>query len=119
EFLGRFSKLIGFDPIDAATYAQILQESYQRERERIVLERPRTGAQLPAAIDDDTLRELVGTTYVAATGARPAGRAARRYIEDTLISAQNSNQLPAQAAPPAQMDDPVQDEQSDQVTQGV
>lgn len=119
EFLGRFSKLIGFDPIDAPTYAQILQESYQRERERIVLERPRTGAQLPAAIDDDTLRELVDTTYVAATGARPAGRAARRYIEDTLISAQNSNQLPAQTAPPAQMDDPVRNEQSDQVTQDV
>lgn len=87
EFLARFSEILGFNPLSAEVYREILQGRYVRERATIEANQPRKAALLPAAIPDDVLYELVESTYLVTQGARPAERAARRYIEDTLIAA--------------------------------
>jgi ATP-dependent Clp protease ATP-binding subunit ClpB len=87
EFLARFSELVGFNPLSGEVYREILQGRYVRERELILTHQPRKAALLPAEIPDDVLSELVESTYLITQGARPAERAARRYIEDTLIAA--------------------------------
>lgn len=90
EFLGRFSQLVVFRPLDAQVYGEVLESSYDRERERIMIESPRMGNKLPAQLDSDDLDTLVAQTFVPALGARPAESAARRYIEDTLLAAQSA-----------------------------
>lgn len=87
EFLARFSELLGFNPLSSEVYREILQGKYVRERALIQVNQPRKAALLPAVMPDDVLDGLVESTYVATQGARPAERAARRYIEDTLIAA--------------------------------
>ena len=87
EFLARFSELVGFNPLSGEVYREILQGKYVRERELIQANQPRKAALLPAQIPDDVLSELVDATYLVTQGARPAERAARRYIEDTLVAA--------------------------------
>ncbi|MFJ2662560.1 AAA family ATPase [Arthrobacter koreensis] len=87
EFLGRFTQIVGFNPLTAAVYSDILQSTYVRERELILENQPRRASALPAAIPNDELDEMVRDTYLEAQGARPAGRAARRFIEDTLLAA--------------------------------
>lgn len=110
EFLGRFSKVVGFNPIDQKVYAEILQSIYLTERERIQLERPRTAALLPTQIDEDTLEELTASTYNRVLGARPAKRAAHRFLEDALIAAQTAQSF---GITPAPQDDTRDDDQND------
>lgn len=99
EFLARFSEIVGFNPLNADVYRDILQGSYVRERELILKNQPRKAAQLPAAIPDDELNSLVERTYLESQGARPAERAARRHIEDVLLNAALSTKVASQAWP--------------------
>jgi ATP-dependent Clp protease ATP-binding subunit ClpB len=87
EFLARFKELVGFNPLSSEVYREILQCSYVRERELIHENQPRKAALLPATMPDEVLYELTDSTYLVTQGARPAERAVRRYIEDTLIAA--------------------------------
>lgn len=87
EFLGRFTQIVGFNPLTAEVYSDILQSAYVRERELILENQPRRAKALPLTIPNDELEEIVRDTYLEAQGARPAGRAARRFIEDTLLAA--------------------------------
>jgi ATP-dependent Clp protease ATP-binding subunit ClpB len=87
EFLARFTEIVGFSPLSVAVYREILQGRYERELELIRQNQPRKAALLPASIPDDVLDGLVDSTYLVTQGARPAERAARRYIEDTLVAA--------------------------------
>lgn len=87
ELLGRFDDLIAFMPLGADDYAQILRDEYDRQVKRICAERPDLGFD---PIDDDTIAQLVDETWLVDQGARPAIRAIRALIEDTLL-AQTAN----------------------------
>ncbi|WP_434598333.1 AAA family ATPase [Streptomyces sp. A5-4] len=88
ELLGRFSLVVGFNPIDRQTYRQIMAADYERQRERIVEAKPRLAQALPVSMPDDELRAIEETTYVDSQGARPARKAVRTWIEDCLLAAQ-------------------------------
>lgn len=88
ELLGRFSLIVGFNPIDEATFRQIMAADYERQLAQIVDAKPRLAAALPAAMPDDELRALTETVYVDTQGARPAGKAVRSWIEDRLMAVQ-------------------------------
>lgn len=90
ELLGRFSLIVGFNPIDEGFFRRVMVADYRRERERIVGERPRLGGLLPDGIPDDELATIVRRVFVSGRGARPAGRAVRTWIEDRLLAAQRS-----------------------------
>lgn len=83
ELLGRFDDLIAFMPLGADDYAQILRDEYDRQVKRICAERPDLGFD---PIDDDTIARLVDETWLVDQGARPAIRAIRALIEDTLLA---------------------------------
>lgn len=83
ELLGRFDDLIAFMPLGADDYAQILRDEYDRQVKRICAERPDLSFD---AIDDDTINRLVDETWLVDQGARPAIRAIRALIEDTLLA---------------------------------
>lgn len=83
ELLGRFDDLIAFMPLGADDYAQILRDEYDRQVKRICAERPDLSFDL---IDDDTIARLVDETWLVDQGARPAIRAIRALIEDTLLA---------------------------------
>ncbi|MFI1408765.1 AAA family ATPase [Streptomyces sp. NPDC020707] len=86
ELLGRFSLVVGFNPIDRQTYRQIMAADYGRQRERIAAGKPRLAQVLPASMPDDELRAIEETTYVDSQGARPARKAVRAWIEDHLLA---------------------------------
>ncbi|WP_030894296.1 AAA family ATPase [Streptomyces sp. NRRL F-5053] len=88
ELLGRFSLVIGFNPIDEQTFRGILTANYARQRERIVNAKPQLSRTLPTAIPDDELHAIAASTYVESQGARPAHKAVRTWIEDRLLAAQ-------------------------------
>ncbi|WP_314191941.1 AAA family ATPase [uncultured Arthrobacter sp.] len=98
ELLGRFSLVVGFNPVDEQAYREILAAEYDRQRERILDARPRLGQALPASIPDDELHAVAEETYVDSQGARPAGKAVRVWIEGRLLAAQAA---PVPSAPPA------------------
>lgn len=83
ELLGRFDDLIAFMPLGADDYAQILRDEYDRQIKRICAERPDLSFE---PIDDDTIARLVDETWLVDQGARPAIRAIRALIEDTLLA---------------------------------
>ncbi|MGW0585746.1 AAA family ATPase, partial [Streptomyces sp. NPDC002920] len=87
ELLGRFSLVVGFNPIDRQTYRQIMAADYERQRERIVEAKPRLAQALPVSMPDDELRAIEEATYVDSQGARPARKAVRTWIEDCLLAA--------------------------------
>ncbi|MGY4541187.1 ATP-dependent Clp protease ATP-binding subunit ClpA [Arthrobacter sp. UYNi723] len=101
EFLARFSEIVGFNPLNADVYREILQGSYVRERELICKNQPRKAALLPGTIPEDELYRLAETTYLESQGARPAIRTARRHIEDTLLHAALNAKSASQAWPAA------------------
>lgn len=106
ELLGRFSLIVGFNPIDEDTFRQIMAADYERQLARIVDAKPRLAASLPAAMPDDELRALAETVYVDTQGARPAGKAVRSWIEDRLMAAQAAKaQASAAAAAAAPADE--------------
>jgi ATP-dependent Clp protease ATP-binding subunit ClpA len=88
ELLGRFSLIVGFNFIDAQVYCQILTAHYVQQRSRILATKPRLGQVLPATIPDGELSAIAEQTFVPSHGARPAARAIRAWIENTLIAAQ-------------------------------
>lgn len=87
ELLGRFSLVVGFNPIDEAAYRRIMAADYARQRDRIVEAKPRLAQALPAQIPDDQLRAIAEATFVDSQGARPAHKAVRTWIEDQLMAA--------------------------------
>lgn len=99
ELLGRFSLVVGFNPINETTFGQIIETDYAAQRERIVTANPRLAQILPDRIPVDDVAGLVEQNFVASLGARPAGRAVRTWIEDCIYAAT----LPQQAAASAQM----------------
>lgn len=101
EFLARFSEIVGFNQLSIDVYRDILQGNYVRERELILENQPRKASVLPATIPDDELSRIVESTYLPSQGARPADRAARRHIEDTLIEAATSAKQATPAWPVA------------------
>lgn len=88
ELLGRFSLVVGFNPIDEETYRNIMAADYDRQRERILDAKPRLTQALPTLMPDDELRAISERTFVDSQGARPAGKAVRAWIEDRLLAAQ-------------------------------
>jgi ATP-dependent Clp protease ATP-binding subunit ClpA len=86
ELLGRFSHLAAFNAIDKQVYEEILVAAYRREHARLTDEQPRLGRRVPAVIDPGVLRHEVTHTFVPDQGARPAQAAARRLIEDALLT---------------------------------
>lgn len=83
ELLGRFDDLIAFMPLGADDYAQILRDEYDRQVKRICAERPDLSFD---PIDDDTIARLIDETWLVDQGARPAIRAIRALIENTLLA---------------------------------
>lgn len=90
EFLGRFSQVIAFNPIDRATYREIIESNYDQERERIAHTDPNSVNILPASIPTDELENMIQQTYTPEHGARPAEQAVRAYIENTYLAAQQA-----------------------------
>jgi ATP-dependent Clp protease ATP-binding subunit ClpA len=107
ELLGRFSLIVGFNPIDEPTFRKIIADDYLRQRERILESKPRLASALPVTMPDDELRALSEKSYVDSQGARPARRAVRLWIEDTVISAQQASASGVLAAAP--VDDPAEE----------
>lgn len=83
ELLGRFDDLIAFMPLGANEYAEILRDEYDRQIARICAENPGMSFD---PIDDGTIARLVEETWLVDQGARPAIRAIRSFIEDSLLS---------------------------------
>ena len=86
ELLGRFSLIVGYQPIGEDVYRDILVTDYAAELARIGESNPRAAAALPDEMPDADLDALVRGTYVASQGARPAARAVRSWIEDALLA---------------------------------
>lgn len=87
ELLGRFDDLIAFMPLGTDEYAEILRDEYDRQVARICAENPGMSFD---PIDDDTIDRLVAETYLKDQGARPAVRAIRGFIEDSLLASANN-----------------------------
>lgn len=88
ELLGRMTKIVGYHPLSAHVYGEILQSIYTRERTRIVDMHPHLGAVLPAHLDSDVIEALTTSTYVESQGARPGRAAIQRWVENTVVNAQ-------------------------------
>lgn len=96
ELVGRFSKVIGFNPLNQEVFREIIVDVYSRQRERIIGEHPGFANALPLALPATTLNDIATNEYNPALGARPAEAAVRAWIEDQLIAAQQQ-QIQAQA----------------------
>ncbi|MFI9629293.1 AAA family ATPase [Streptomyces sp. NPDC052042] len=97
ELLGRFSLVIGFNPIDEPTFRAITAADYSRQRDRILESKPRLAQTLPVSMPDDELRTIAETAFMDSQGARPAGKAVRTWIEDRLLAAQAAGGTTASA----------------------
>lgn len=86
ELLGRFSLIVGFNPIDEQTYRQVIAADYVRQRTRIVDAKPRLAQLLPDEIPEDQLMAMAEATFVDSQGARPARKAVQKWLEDQLLS---------------------------------
>ena len=86
ELLGRFSLIVGFNPIDEQTYRQVIAADYVRQRTRIVDAKPRLAQLLPDEIPEDQLMAIAEATFVDSQGARPARKAVQKWLEDQLLS---------------------------------
>lgn len=87
ELLGRFSLVVGFNQISRSTYQQIMAQGYEQLRAQIVADKPQYASVLPTQMSTDELQAVVQTSYVESQGARPAMRAIRAHIENTLLMA--------------------------------
>ncbi|MFK0244557.1 AAA family ATPase [Amycolatopsis azurea] len=101
ELLGRFSLIVGFNPIDEEAYRLIMAAEYVRQRERIMTAKPRLASALPAIMPEDELHALAKSSYVDSQGARPAGRAVRTWIEDRLFAHQAGGPITGVSTPSA------------------
>lgn len=82
ELLGRFTMIIGFNPLTEAIYREILVDTYARERERVCQLNPHYSNRL-----DEDMPNLEHHVHAfnADIGARPAKRAVRLEIENQLM----------------------------------
>ncbi|WP_026820048.1 AAA family ATPase [Arthrobacter castelli] len=99
ELLGRFSLIVGFNPITGQTYRSIVAAYYERARDRIVEARPKFASSLPAAMPAEAIETLLEESFIASQGARPAERAVRVWIEDRLLGAHTQQPAAAVTAP--------------------
>jgi ATP-dependent Clp protease ATP-binding subunit ClpA len=106
ELLGRFSTIVGFNPIDEQTYRDVLTAHYAHQRGQAVDAQPRLNHILPAALPDTELSAMSERTFVPSHGARPAVRAIRAWIEDILIAAQTTPPITAAQQVAPALDDP-------------
>lgn len=97
EFLGRFSQIIAFSTMNEEIYRSIVASCYEREYARINIEQARMAALLPSSLSDADLDQLTAASYLPSQGARPAMRAVRRHIENTIVAAQQLAQAAAAA----------------------
>lgn len=82
ELLNRFEDIFEFNSLSKDIYRDIISDIYHRDITRIKSEHKRV--TLPDYMPDDDLDEIVETTYVESFGARPAGKAVRKYIERNI-----------------------------------
>lgn len=95
ELLGRFSLIVGFNPIDASIFGQVVAADYVRQREQVVAGTPHLASVLPASLPAETVRAITTEVFVEASGARPARRAVRRWLEDAVLEDRiNAGSLP-------------------------
>lgn len=83
--LNRFKKQITFNPISRDIYKEIIVSTYERLRDEI-----RSNHQqysLPDAIPDNTLNNIIKSTYCPEFGARPANKAVEDFIYGEVMSA--------------------------------
>ena len=83
--LNRFTHRIVFNRITKDIYRDILQDYYNKERERIRKEFPRL--KIPDTLDDTTLNDMTENTYHEEFGARPVKETIQKYIEELALSA--------------------------------
>lgn len=83
ELLNRFQAIFTFHELSESIYREIIINKYQTEVARIRADRQRVN--LLDDIPDDDLDKIVKDTYVPAFGARPAGKAVKKYIEDQVL----------------------------------
>lgn len=94
EFLSRFSKILAFNPINKDIYREILVSSYVIQRDQLVQENHRMLSVLPSSIPDDDLDMIIDSTFASDLGARPAVRAVRQYIEETVMASRSNTVFP-------------------------
>ncbi|MGN0649733.1 MAG: AAA family ATPase [Oscillospiraceae bacterium] len=94
ELLNRFTKVMFFNGISKDKFTDILADVYKREVKDIK-SRFSEYSFLPDVLDKDTLEALADEYYVKQFGARPAGNAIRKYIEDIILNYKKSEQAPA------------------------
>lgn len=109
ELLGRFSKIVAFNSMTEKVYREVLSSSYSMEHDRIQAEQPRMAALLPASLPEDDVERITRETFIPSQGARPAIRAVRAYIEQTILDAQA-----AKATQVFVLDDDDEDEAADE-----
>lgn len=83
EMLSRIGHSCVFDPMTRELFMEILQDTYQRERDLAV--NHHGVAHLPDRLSDEDLQQMVYDHYSEEQGARPALRAVRAWIEDRVI----------------------------------
>lgn len=81
ELLNRFNHILRFNDLSKEDYRAIVQNIYKAEVVRIKAGRR---ISLKDEIPDDELDKIVANTFQPQFGARPAGRAARSFIEDQV-----------------------------------
>lgn len=81
--LNRFNHIFTFNSISESIYREIVQETYKRDVARILSTHPRT--QLLPEIPDDDLDSIVKETYEKNFGARPAGKAVKKYVLNQVL----------------------------------
>lgn len=81
--LNRFNHIFTFNSIPESVYREIVQETYKRDIARILSTHPRT--KLLPEIPDDDLDTIVKETYEKNFGARPAGKAVKKYVLNQVL----------------------------------
>ena len=101
ELLGRFTMVLGFNPLDEAMFANIVLVEFASQRARIVAEKPSLTQSLPMSLNDDHLAVLVKNHFVPSQGARPAAIAVRKYLEDAVLQQSSGPQTGSVLSPMA------------------
>lgn len=100
ELLGRFSTLIGFNPIDQASFVQIVRAAYIAQRNMVISASAANAAALPDTMPVDAVESILQRSFIQSQGARPAARAVRQWIETRIIAHRsNASAQPAVAVP--------------------
>lgn len=82
--LNRFTHRVVFNSITKEVYREIIHDYYNKERERLRKEFPRL--KIPDTLDDNTVNDMVKTTYHEEFGARPIQETVQKYIEELALA---------------------------------